>query len=478
MAESPESESDASSGNESKSVSENSSTLTSSNSDDFIFSSNSIESSSNKESTFSNSRDMLIEKSRERIARLGDIYSYPVNVADAEKRMKIALKAYKDSILTYEDRSIVRREIQKNKDVIEWCTGYSNLKDTPDGEENYFRFCIPGADVKRWTKEKEVAIGRRYTEREYCFDKKDKKRVDLVRNYRYNDRMIDRKMKIYLEMNIAIENLTSMFKTYGKKARFKIKDPDNANNRIVDYNHLGVLIKGAKRFLKEFEYIYQVKTMRSPFGISYANNFRGVYKRVIMNEKLKTWLGNEAMLRGVRKELNRESFLMRGMTTYYTLDTLFRTCMYGDIIRKDNVSFYNTTEGMQTLLEFPKQIRVLNITTFIRQHLLKVKEINKLSSDYRGFLVDIYVTNDANSGQSKKNFISELNFVQIYADLEYQKVYEARKAVRKVLTNEEKKIKQRRAREIKRAKDVRQARLDELCCNTTETDSELCCDSY
>jgi hypothetical protein len=199
--------------------------------------------------------------------------------------------------------------------------------------------------------------------------------------------MIETKIKIYLEMNTAIDNLTAMFRTYGSQARFRIKDfPD----QVVDYTHLQELIKGAKRFLKEFRYIYQVKTLSSPFGAAYPNNFRGVYKRVILNQKLKTWLNREDKLKPVRNELNGESFLMRGMTTYHTLDTLFRSCMYGDTVRVDNVTLYKMTPGMQTLLGFPTQIAVLSLTTLIRRHLLKVEAINQLGSSYRGFLVDIY----------------------------------------------------------------------------------------
>jgi hypothetical protein len=77
------------------------------------------------------------------------------NLIDPERRMNRALKVYLDPALTNEDRSIVERELQKNKDVIEWAMGYSNLRDNQADDENYFRFCVPGAGVKRLTSQQE-----------------------------------------------------------------------------------------------------------------------------------------------------------------------------------------------------------------------------------------------------------------------------------------------------------------------------------
>src|SRR5437868_7410656 len=178
-----------------------------------------------------------IEASRLRMIKLGDIYSYPDTVQNATKRLKKAIKMINDPVLIDEDREILQREIQKNKDVIEWKNGYSNLKDSANDKdisssmnllfslnsrgENYFRFIVPGESVKRLTLEQQQEIGRKYTEREYLFDKKDQIRIDLARHYRYNDRMMREKIKIYQQMNKAVINLKKLFTEYGKDVMFK-----------------------------------------------------------------------------------------------------------------------------------------------------------------------------------------------------------------------------------------------------------------
>jgi hypothetical protein len=63
---------------------------------------------------------------------------------------------------------------------------------------------------------------------------------------------------------------------------------------------------------------------------------------------------------------------------------------------------------------------------------------------------------------STQRAMSELNLVQIYGDLAYQKVYDARKACKKVLSPLEIQIKPLKARDLKLAKAVRTASILEL----------------
>ena len=423
-----------------------------SNSDDTASNSEDTVSSSDASSSDASSY-VAFELSREKLKELGDIYSYPTSTSEAIERLKAASELYNSDELVEPDRAIVGIEIQKNRDVIEWSKGYCNLRDYPNEEENYFRFIIPGSSVRRLTL-KEQQNSREYTEREYRFDKKDQKRIDLARNYRYNLRMFKEKQRIYLQMLKAEQRVSTYFDTYGKAAKFKYK------GNVIDYHGLEVLRRAIQRFIVEFVYIQQAKSMRTPFGSTYPNNFRGIHKRIILQQNVKTWIQSEARLDRLLDNIDSgdKSFLLRGMTTYHALDTLFRISLYGETVRIDKESFYNTTPTMQELLGFPEQVGVLRITKYIRRLLLSLEEIQELDSQHRGFLMGLYEDLVGDSGA----FLDEISAIQFYADREYQKLYEQRKATVKIVTTEQKILKARRTRQINKARKAKALRLKKL----------------
>jgi hypothetical protein len=403
------------------------------------------------------------------------IYIPPSSKAGVHKRLR-ELNTELENIVDEESANIIIREIDVLHDQLIWYRGYSDLTEvTEDGHEydNYFKMIVPGAEFDSLDN---TGMNRR----QYVRLRKEAIKNDLIRYYRYSNRMLRQKAAIMKTLVETLNQLQAGYGKYSENAGFAVNLADN--KRIISrYDDVIYIRTILQTLTKEYTYIYKAKGIQSPYGASIPLNFMGQFKRIVLTKAAQKWLQNELALRDLRviltgadsnapiwqmangeaiskpyqshldadqiiEEYWPQTYAGRGMLMINDLQTLIRLALLGRQSYYYNndrkIVRYKYTDDMKRYLNVEGYVDNMKVRSFART-LVETKIPPIHAWFFRNYTPD---------NELFIEFIDEMGEIQEYADVVYQEKYVIDKEIAKMKAAEKRKAKRAptKARQKKR----------------------------
>lgn len=329
--------------------------------------------------------------------------------ADAviHERRKLIVEARNPDI-EYEKRVLLAEQAEKLRGYVCHVRGYSDITVERGGEyvEDYFAHApvAPRTDTEGLPKRRARKV------------RKDDINSQLLMNYKYSDKMLRTKNKLYVTMCEALRILVTGFGMYGKRAFFAHEDG------LWGYRSYMRLKQSVKLFEKEFEYIYTARRLRSLHGSYLPSNFSGRHKLMVLSDNSMDWLYMEGELEGLRANLTSDNegnfdpnWCAQGVLTTCCMETILRIALrngkFTTKVQARTVVYYTYTAYMKEYLPISeKDMHVENLK--VRTLVSKMRASPSTELQIRAMTGEL-------SEEEIKSFLNEMEEVQVYADMVY-----------------------------------------------------------
>lgn len=333
------------------------------------------------------------------------------NVYDLISKQRRLIQQAHDPGYTMDEKSDMLEEVEYLKEYVCHLRGHSDitvLGEDGDYEEDYCAY-VPIVST--------VNADSIPYKRKLRRDRKEDIKRQLLTYYKYDNRMLKNKFKLYKTMWEVHHTMDTAFGIYGKKAYFV------SDGELYTYDTHKALKKSIKAFNKEFVYITTARRTRSLLGSYLPSNFGGRHRIIVISDNSMDWLHEDPELQKFRSYItsNQGSFdhvwCGRGILTPNCLETLLRLALRPGKFtvkrpKKTDV-YYNYTSTMKKYLPLPEQNKEY-IENLRVQTLITHMRAEPYTEEQERMLYGRYTEEEAD------NFLNEMELVQQYADEVYE----------------------------------------------------------